>query len=130
MATIDGIKKARLKKLKAIESAGFLAYPGTTKRTHEIKEVIGGFSKLKREIVLVGRLMSLRGHGGLLFSDIRDGTGSFQTMFRKDKLGPKGFKFFSDNFDIGDFIEVKGTLFKTKKGEKTFFLRNGTDFKI
>lgn len=119
MATIDEIKKARLKKLRALESAGILAYPGTAKRTHAIGEAIDGFSKIKKEIVLTGRLMSLRGHGGLLFSHIEDGTGKIQAMFKKDKLGPKGFKFFVDNFDIGDIIEIKGVLIKTKKGEKT-----------
>lgn len=124
MATIDEIKKARLKKLKALEAAGFLGYPGTVKRTHSVKEVIDGFSKIKKEVILAGRLMSLRGHGGLLFSDIKDGTGSFQIMLRKDKLGPKGFKFFSDCFDIGDFVEVKGALFKTKRGEKSLEVKD------
>jgi len=127
MATIDQIKKARLKKLKAIESAGLLVYPTTTKRTHTAKEVIEKFSKIKERVVLGGRLMSLRGHGGLLFSDLKDGTGMFQLVFRKDKLGPRGFKFFLDNFDIGDFIEVKGVLFKTKRGEKSLEV---ADYKI
>jgi lysyl-tRNA synthetase class 2 len=119
MATIDEIRKARLKKLKSIESAGILAYPGTTKRTHKIAEAVEGFSKIKKRIVLTGRLMSLRGHGGLVFGNIEDGTGRIQAMFKKDKLGPTGFKFFMDHFDIGDFIELRGVLIKTKRGEKT-----------
>lgn len=124
MATIDEIKKARMKKLKAIESAGILAYPLSTKRTHEIGEAIDNFSKIKKEIVLAGRLMSLRGHGGLIFGHIEDRTGKIQAMFKKDKLGPAGFKFFVDNFDIGDFVELRGTLIKTKKGEKTLQVSN------
>ena len=74
MATIDEIRKIRLKKLKAIESAGFLAYPGQTKRTHVCKEALENFSKLarmKKEIILAGRIMSLRQHGGLVFSNIK-----------------------------------------------------------
>lgn len=47
MATIDEIKKTRLKKLKGIESAGLLAYPGETKRTHTCQEALDNFSKLK-----------------------------------------------------------------------------------
>ena len=63
MATVDEIRKTRLKKLKAIESAGFSAYPGEVKRTHLCEEALSGFSKLarsKKEIVLTGRIMSLR----------------------------------------------------------------------
>jgi len=130
MATIDEIKKARLKKLKGIESAGFLAYPGSAKRTHTCQEAITGFSKLsksKEEIFLTGRIMSLRGHGGLLFSNIKDESGEIQVLFKKDDLGDKGFKFFVDHFDIGDFIQVKGFLMKTKRGEMSLEV---TDYKM
>ncbi len=122
MATIDEIRKNRIKKLKAIEAAGFLAYPGKTKRTHTSKEALENFTELsrsKKEIILAGRILSVREHGGLVFSHIGDGAFKIQVLFRKDGLGEKSYQFFLDNFDIGDFIEVRGTLFKTKKGEKT-----------
>ena len=130
MASIDEIKKIRLKKLKAIENAGFLAYPGQTKRTHTCEEALENFSKLarlKKEIILTGRIMSLRQHGGLVFSNIEDGSTKIQILFKKDRVGEKSFQFFLDNFDIGDFIEVRGILFKTKKGEKTLEI---ADYKI
>ena len=121
MATIDEIRKTRFKKLKAIESAGFLAYPSQTKRTHTCGEALKEFSKLsrsKKEIVLTGRIMTLREHGGLVFLNIED-TDRIQVMVKKNGVGEKSYKFFLDNFDIGDFVEIKGVLFKTKKGEKT-----------
>jgi len=127
MAIIDQIKKARLKKLKAIRSAGILPYPGIVKRTHTTKKALKEFSKLtksKEEIILAGRLMSLRQHGGLVFCNIQDGTGIIQIMIKKDKIGSRSFKFFLDNFDIGDFIEIKGELFKTKREEKTLQVNN------
>jgi len=130
MATIDEIKKNRIKKLKAIENAGFLAYPGQTKRTHTCQEALESFSKLarmKKEIILAGRIMSLRQHGGLVFSHIEDGSAQIQVLFKKDRIGEKSFQFFLDNFDIGDFIENRGILFKTKKGEKTLEI---ADYKI
>ncbi len=61
----------------------------------------------------------MRQHGGLIFSNIEDGTGKIQILFKKDRVGEKSFQFFLDNFDIGDFIETRGILFKTQKGEKT-----------
>lgn len=130
MAIIDEIRKNRLKKLKAIESAGFLVYPGETKRSHTCSQAIEDFSKLsrsKKEIILAGRIISLREHGGLVFCNIEDGFGEIQVLFKKDRLGEKNYEFFLNNFDIGDFIEIRGTLFKTKKGEKTL---ETADYKI
>ncbi len=122
MATIDELKKVRLEKLKSLEKAGLLAYPATTKRTQSIIEALKEFSKLskaKKEVVLVGRIMALRGHGGASFLDINDGSAKIQGLIKEDKLGEKGYKFFVDHFDIGDFVEIKGVLIKTKRGEQT-----------
>ncbi len=127
MATVDELRKIRLKKLEAIKKAGLLVYPARVKRTHRIADALKDFSNLtrfKKEIVLVGRIRSLRIHGGATFLHIEDGSGKIQAHFRKDKLGESGYKFFLDNFDIGDFIEVRGILFKTKKGEKTIEASN------
>jgi len=130
MATIDELRKIRLKKLEAIKKAGILVYPGKTKRTHKIAESLRDFNDLarsKKEIVLVGRVRSLREHGGTTFLHLEDGTGKIQAYLKRDKLGERGYKFFLDNFDIGDFIEIRGILFKTKKGERTI---EAADFKM
>jgi len=127
MATIDELRKTRFKKLEAIKKAGILAYPGKTGRTHKIEDALKDFANLarsKKEVILVGRIRSLREHGGSTFLDIEDGTGKIQAFLRKDRIGERGYKFFLDNFDIGDFIEVRGILFKTKKGEKTIDVAN------
>jgi lysyl-tRNA synthetase class 2 len=130
MATIDEIRKARLKKLEAIKKALINPYPEKIKRTHQIADVLKDFNTLsssKKEAVLVGRIRSQRVHGGSVFLDIEDGTGKIQVFLRKDRIGERGFEFFLDNFDIGDFIEVRGILFKTKKREKTI---EAADFKM
>jgi len=122
MPTIEELRKTRLEKLKKLEHAGLLAYPAKTKRTHSIAEALKDFSKLskaKKRIVLVGRIMAQRGHGGATFLDINDGSEKIQVIVKEDKIGKKGYQFFLDVFDIGDFIEIKGTLFTTKRGEKT-----------
>jgi len=118
----EDIRKIRLEKLQKIRKSGINPYPGTTKRTHQISEALADFKELassKKEVILVGRIKSQRGHGGLIFLDIEDGTGKIQGFLKKDGLGEKSYQFFIDNFDIGDFIELKGVLFETKKGEKT-----------
>jgi lysyl-tRNA synthetase class 2 len=60
----------------------------------------------------------MRPHGGSCFAQIEDASGKIQIYFKKDILGEK-YDFFLENFDVGDFIETKGKLFLTKKGEKT-----------
>ena len=127
---INEIRKIRLKKIDVMKKSGILPYPEKTKRTHKINEALENFNSLsrqKKEIVLVGRIKSKREHGGSTFSDIEDGTGKIQVFFRKDKLGEKSYRFFLENFDIGDFIEVRGVLFKTKREEKTI---EAADYKI
>lgn len=130
MATIDELRKIRLKKLEAIRKARINAYPAKTKRTHKIAEVLKGFAqltRLKKEVILVGRVRSLREHGGATFLHIEDGSDKIQAYFKKDRIGESGYKFFLDNFDVGDFIEIRGILFKTKKGEKTI---EAADYKM
>jgi len=127
---IEEIRKNRINKIRAIESAGFLAYPSETKRTCQIKQAFTDFkniSKLKKEIFLTGRIRSLRGHGGSAFIDIEDGTAKIQAFLKKDNLGEKSYDFFIENFDVGDFVCLRGVLFKTKKGEKTI---NVSSFKM
>ncbi len=130
MATKDEIRKTRLKKLEKIRNFGVSVYPAITKRTHEIAEAVkdfSAFSRSKKEVILTGRIRLLRVHGGSTFVNIEDGTGKIQAYFKKDRLGEKFYKFFLDNFDNGDFIEIRGSLFKTKKGEKTI---ESSDFKM
>jgi lysyl-tRNA synthetase class 2 len=126
MSTSDEIRQNRIEKRQKIENP----YPISVKRTHQIDGVLSDFNKIQfqeKEVVLVGRIRTIRSHGALTFFDFEDGTGRIQAMFAKDRLGEKNYQFFLDCFDIGDFIEVRGTLFKTKRDEKTV---EGRDFKM
>lgn len=122
MSTVEEIRNNRLEKLKKIELGGDSAYPIETKRTHEISSVLADFSNLvekEEEVILVGRIRTIRGHGALTFFDFEDGTGKLQSLLAKDKMGDKSYDFFVENFDIGDFVQVRGTLFETNRKEKT-----------
>ncbi|PIP24129.1 MAG: lysine--tRNA ligase, partial [Candidatus Nealsonbacteria bacterium CG23_combo_of_CG06-09_8_20_14_all_37_18] len=103
MAAIDELRKTRLKKLGAIKKSLLNPYPEKTKRTHKITEALKDFNSIarsKKEIILAGRIKSVRGHGGSAFLDIEDGTGEIQAFLKKDRLGEKGYKFFLNSFDI------------------------------
>ncbi len=136
MPTIEELRQTRIEKLKKLEAAGLLAYPAKSNRTHSVADALEYFKKLKKPFgmlrasktfVLAGRIMAMRGHGGATFIDINDGSaslttggsGKIQVLIKVDKLGEKGYQFFLDVFDIGDFVEIKGKLFTTKRGEKS-----------
>jgi len=123
MPTIEELRQTRLEKLKKLEKAGVLAYPAKTKRTNTIAEALESFNKKffgkLKSPVLAGRIMAKREHGKMIFLNIQDGTGKIQVLIKEDKVGPSGFKFFSEHFDLADFVEIKGNLFVTKRGEKT-----------
>ncbi len=121
---IEDIKQNRIKKLEAIRKAGINPYPAKTNRTHTCQEAVEQFDDLAaQELILVGRIRAIREHGASTFVHLEDGDGRIQAYFKKDELGKKDYKFFQDNFDMGDFVEVKGELFKTKKGEKTLLAK-------
>lgn len=130
MAAIEEIRNRRIQKLKQIEKAGMLAYPGAIKRTHTLLEAVERFSLLakeEKEITVAGRIKSMREHGGSTFLHLQDATGTLQCYFKQDRLGENPYRFFLANFDIGDFIQARGILFATKRGEKTLEV---ADYKI
>jgi len=124
---MESIKQARLKKLKAFRRKGINPYPAKAERTDTCREAIDNFDQLaakKKEIILVGRLRTIREHGGSTFAHLKDGSAKFQIYFKKDELGEKEYRFFLANFDVGDFIQAKGKLFLTKRGEKTLLVKD------
>lgn len=118
MASLEEIKQTRLEKKNKLEQKGINPYPADVDFSHSLKEVIEKFEE-NLEVKLVGRIMSLRGQGALLFFNFFDGTETFQGVLKKDIIGDDKFDFFEEVVDIGDFIEVSGKLFTTKRGQQS-----------
>lgn len=124
MASLDEIRNTRIEKLKALELSGMNPYPVHTEKDFDIAEVVSGFAKLskakKKTYTLVGRVMSLRPQGGLIFFHFFDGTEKMQGLLKKGEVvSDEDFDLFFNTVDIGDFVQVTGTLFVTKREEKT-----------
>lgn len=123
MASLEEIRQTRLEKLKAIEEKGIDPYPAETHRDATLLQVTQDFDKYTKSgeaLHLVGRILSIRAQGKIVFFTFDDGTGRFQGLLKSGEPTPvESFNLFEECFDIGDFIEVKGTLFLTKKEEKT-----------
>ncbi|MEK7115818.1 MAG: lysine--tRNA ligase [Patescibacteria group bacterium] len=112
----------RREKLAALERVGVFAYPSTVERSATIAETIENFDawmQQEKEITLVGRILTIRVHGGLIFIDLHGGTEKIQCLFKLDLIGESSFNLFRDCLDPADFVQVTGTLFTTTRGEKT-----------
>ncbi|MFA6340823.1 MAG: lysine--tRNA ligase [Candidatus Paceibacterota bacterium] len=119
--SFEELRNTRIQKMKLLEKAGMNPYPAVSRKDHSLKDVISDFDKLSKKdgMHLAGRILSIRGQGGLIFFNINDGTGSFQGLLKKDEMDEKAFDLFQSTVDIGDFVEINGKLFITKRGEKT-----------
>ncbi|MES2087407.1 MAG: lysine--tRNA ligase [Patescibacteria group bacterium] len=128
MASIEEIRNTRLEKLKILNEKGINAYPIKTKRDYSLAEVAEKFEKLegKDDVSVVGRIISLRPQGGLVFITLDDGTAHFQALIKKDLVNSDVFDLFSSTVDIGDFVAVSGSLFLTKRNEKTVEVKSWT----
>jgi lysyl-tRNA synthetase class 2 len=122
---LEDLIKERLKKKENLEKAGINCYPAKIKRSRTVKEILDGFfwlSLFKKKISIAGRITGMRGQGGIIFLDILDGSGKIQAVISKKIY--KDFSLYKDNLDIGDFVSVEGTVFKTKAGEKSVRVEN------
>ena len=126
MASLEEIRSTRLKKLEYLISKGINPYPTTAHREIACEKASTRFDELAKDgksLSMVGRILSLRAQGKIIFFDFDDGTGRFQVLLKKGEPLPSDqFELFEKAFDVGDFVEVKGTFFLTKKDEKTILV--------
>ena len=118
MALLETVHADRVAKIARLKEAGMEAYPARTNRTQTVEEFLENHSTLEKnseQVVLAGRVMSIREHGGSLFVDIFDGTKG-QCYVQRDKLGESSYDLFIATIDTGDIIECAGLAFNTKRG--------------
>lgn len=123
MSALEEIRGARIRKLNH-DVAGE-AYPISCARTHTLADIDKDFSALhtkKTDVRATGRVRTIRGHGGSIFFDLDDGTALMQAYIQKHVIGEEAFRSFEDAVDIGDFLEISGIPFFTKKREQTISL--------
>lgn len=116
------IRAERLRKLELLKAAGMDPYPAQSGRDTAISGFLAEFEKLEQgstPATLAGRVMAMRGQGGIIFADLFDGTGRTQIVLQESEIDAKTFALFRDAVDTGDFIEATGLAYKTKRGEQS-----------
>ncbi|HOE74816.1 MAG TPA: lysine--tRNA ligase [bacterium] len=111
--------KTRLLKKEAIDKLGVNAYPSKVNRDMPVAEAVSSSKKSDTLIWLAGKITSIRSHGKSGFADIQDQSGKIQLYIKQDEVGEKSYSFYTDNIDVGDYINVCGKLFTTKTKEPT-----------
>jgi lysyl-tRNA synthetase class 2 len=114
---LNELLRIRREKLQFLIEQGLDPYGDKFDRTHMADDIIANFDSLEgQEAVLAGRIMSMRGHGKASFADLMDPSGRIQLYFRVNTLGEEKYALL-DKMDIGDILGVKGTIFRTRRGE-------------
>ncbi len=119
----------RIRKLETLRKEGIDPFPNDFKVTHstlEIHEAYGPKSEeelkaIEEDFSLAGRIIAIRDFGKASFIQVQDGRGRIQAYIQKNAVGDQAFKHFK-TFDIGDFIGLKGKVFRTRTGELTLLV--------
>ena len=112
------LRRIRIEKLAALQAAGQDPFMITTaEQSIHTAEIRARFEELENaDVSVCGRMMSRRDMGKANFIDLRDRTGRIQAYVRVDEIGEDAFADFK-KWDIGDIIELKGFVFRTRRGE-------------
>ncbi|MDU5723063.1 MAG: lysine--tRNA ligase [Clostridium butyricum] len=111
----EGLRREKLAELQKADKDPFDVYK--VNRTHTTGEVRDNYEELEgKEVTIAGRIMSKRGQGKVVFSDIHDKDGKMQLFLKIDKVGEENLKEYK-TYDIGDWVAATGEVFTTQRGE-------------
>ncbi len=117
--SINEQRQIRLEKLKAMQDAGNDPFEITlATQTHESAEIKANYDALEgKDVSVCGRIIARRIMGKASFVTILDKEGRIQSYVSVNDVGAEDYQAFKKQWDIGDIIEIKGFVFKTKTGE-------------
>jgi lysyl-tRNA synthetase class 2 len=125
------LEKSRLEKLQRLQEAGQDPYPLRAEQTLTSQEAIRAFEKAETagdetpiKVSLAGRIRALRPMGKIAFAHIDDRDGRIQLFFRVNDLGEEKMAELEQYFDLGDFIQADGYMFRTRRGEVTLYVED------
>lgn len=114
----------RRQSLQELINMGITPYPANEFPTNAFSvDIINEFKEdEKRKVVIAGRMMTRRVMGKASFVELQDSKGRIQVYVTRDDICPEDNKelynkVFKKLMDIGDFIGIKGFVFKTQTGE-------------
>ncbi len=134
----NNLEEQRLEKLNRLREQGIDPYPHRTDRTHTIRQAVDQYEAAEANapgedeiasivVTVCGRITAQRPQGKSSWGHIEDGTGRVQIWAKRDEVGEDLQNLFNKHLDLYDFIEVSGTLMRTRRGEITVLV---SDLKV
>jgi lysyl-tRNA synthetase class 2 len=121
----SSIIENRKKKLEDLKNNNINLFPNDFEVLHTVRDIVKAIENSPDSLtqddpvfIVAGRMMAVNRFGKAAFVRFRDRTGQLQAYVRKDKIGNQSYSLFKQ-MDIGDFVGLKGGMFKTKTGEWT-----------
>ena len=115
-------RSVRLGRRSALIEAGVNPYPEHCQVSDHVADLVERYATLEdgadtADVVSVaGRVRAKRGQGKVIFIELQDSTGTIQLFCRINDLGEEGLASVKA-FDLGDIVEVKGIVVRTRRGE-------------
>ena len=129
MEDTNSLIEQRKAKLKSLEAKGIFPFQNKFTPDTECHTARSGFDSGAlpegTKVSVAGRITAHRDMGKSMFIDVRDQSGRIQCYAQKNTLGDEQFNIFT-HLDLGDFVGVTGTLFRTKTGEPSVKLEGFT----
>ena len=127
MEDTNSLIEQRRAKLKSLEVKGIFPFQNKFTPDRACNNARSGFESgalpESTRVSVAGRITAHREMGKSMFIDVRDQSGRIQVYAQKNVLGDDGFHTFT-HLDLGDFVGVTGTLFRTKTGEPSIKLES------
>ena len=128
---LSDIEIQRRESLNKLKSLGIDPYPAEMYPVDSLSTEIKQDYAEGKEVCIAGRIMRKKIQGKAAFSEVQDSAGRIQVYFNRDELCPGEDKqlyneVFKRLLDLGDFIGVRGELFKTQVGEITVLAKELT----
>ena len=116
---INEFRQIRVDKLNEMQAAGKDPFEITlAEQTHHSTEIKDAYDELEgKDVSVCGRIIARRIMGKASFVTIQDKTGKIQSYVSINDVGEEVYKSFKKQWDIGDIVEIKGKVFKTKTDE-------------
>lgn len=126
MPEYNELERNRYEKILRLRAQGIEPFPAVASQSHTSAEAVKAFEQAEAagqtepvQVTLAGRLRAARPMGKIIFAHIEDRAGRMQLFMRINDLGAEMMDFFNREFDLGDFVQVSGHMFRTRTGEAT-----------
>jgi lysyl-tRNA synthetase class 2 len=112
--------RVRMAKLKSLQDSGIDAYPVGEAPSHTVAEAIDTADEVT--VTVAGRVLRVRDYGGVLFAQLRDWSAEVQLLLDNSLLEDGTTADFTHAIDLGDLIQVSGTMGYSKKGTRSLMV--------